>query len=181
MQRGLKELPQASHFTFLPEPSFHMTQFCGVSGSPLGSDGWPKEFERGTGLREITECYLRRFKMLQLPQRVSVKPVGPDSPNRIRMEPASEKDARALQQIRDSLQDLTGIYRADISSYRFHVTLSYQTKWLETAAAEAYWDAATDLYDTYLDSVRQVDFGPLEFCEFDTMHHFPALALIDDS
>ena len=50
LQDGLKKSPLAGNYTFLPQNSFHMTIFCGISGSPLGVDGWPREISSSANL-----------------------------------------------------------------------------------------------------------------------------------
>jgi hypothetical protein len=168
----LKLLPQANHFTFLPESSLHMTIFGGVCGSPLGEDGWPKGFSRDATLSHITGRYRDLFTGMQGTQRFGLKPVGIYAPAKIIMTPTTPEDAQSLRAMRHKLQELTGIYRPDIDSYRFHVSLAYLVRWLSRDDAIRYSKTTDAIFQECLGDIKSVDLGSVEFCEFETMHHF---------
>lgn len=88
------------------------------------------------------------------------------------MMPATGEDARSLREMRHRLQELTGIYRTDIDSYQFHISLSYIVRWLSRDDAISYSRAAAAIFEECLGDIKTVDIGPVEFCEFETMHHF---------
>lgn len=168
----LKNLPQANHFTFLPKSSLHMTIFCGVCGSPLGEDGWPQGLSRDALLCQITERYRDLFTRMQGTERFRVKPVSIDAPAKIIMKSATPQDTQSLREMRHKLQELTGIYRPDFDRYQFHVSLAYLVRWLSRDDAIRYSKATDAIFQECLGDIKSVDLGPVEFCEFETMHHF---------
>tara|TARA_R110000868_G_scaffold165328_2_gene398343 strand:- start:19295 stop:20080 length:786 start_codon:yes stop_codon:yes gene_type:complete len=178
MQDGLKAMPHADHFTFLPQPSFHMTIFCGISGSPLGSDGWPNDLSRDATLETITATFRDSLAQEQGPDGFSVIATGLMLPTTIEMGPASPQDAEKLLNMRRKLQDLTGIYRPDFKSYQFHVGMAYLTQWLSPDNAEQVMITAEQLFEQFLGKIGQIELGLVEFCTFETMHHFEPLGTL---
>ena len=53
----------------------------------------------------------------------------------------------------------------------FHITLAYLIHWLPEHAARDVQALADEIYVTYLSDCL-FDLGPVEFCTFETMHHF---------
>jgi hypothetical protein len=178
MQAGMKAHAQARYFAFLPPPSFHMTVFAGLCGSPLGYDGWPDGFSPKVGLDEITKTFMSRLKDVTGFERVNVKAVGLYHPCSILVDPADIEGLAALWAMREKLQAVTGLHRSDFARYRFHVTLGYPLCWIPPNHAEGLIDAARDLFATYFPDQADVPLGPVEFCRFKTMLHFDPLRII---
>ncbi|WP_346912426.1 DUF1868 domain-containing protein [uncultured Roseibium sp.] len=179
MQDELKAMYYADHFSFLPKPSFHMTVFCGISGSPLGSDGLPEGFQPGTSLGEVSAGYLARLESETGRAGFVVRPTGLRLPATIEMEPLNPEESDKLRGMRTKLQALTGLYREDFPTYRFHVSMAYLIKWLMPDEAEIVMCEAERLFAKYCLALEEpVVLGPVEFCEFDTMHHFAKLGLL---
>lgn len=171
-QDGLKETMIADHYTFLPKPSFHMTVFCGVSGDPLGEDGWPEGMERTSSLGDITKTFSERFARQDNLTGTDVTASGISKPGTVTMQAASPAGQSKLSKTRHRLQELTGLYRSDIDTYEFHISLGYLKRWFDQATAEEAYKTAERLFAHYLRDCGVHTFGSVELCTFETMHHF---------
>ena len=179
LQDELQKSPLAKNYTFLPQNSFHMTIFCGISGSPLGVDGWPKGISSSANLDQITQKFDTQLSSsYKLFNKVCMQPSGMSLPCTVRMVPATDKDARILREVRYELQDLTGLYRTDIDTYDFHITLGYLKEWYCHTDATAAMLDADRYFGGHLQAYKNVELGPIEFCIFQNMHHFKILRIL---
>ena len=121
VQDELRRHPFSGHFTFLPKPTFHMTIFCGVSGSPLGYDGWPKDIPSNASLNQITDAFDEMLTENTLKKSFNILPDNLFSPTSVSMRGATNEDEINLRKIRAELEKITGLYRKDVDSYEFHV------------------------------------------------------------
>tara|TARA_B100001059_G_scaffold147082_1_gene146931 strand:- start:562 stop:1353 length:792 start_codon:yes stop_codon:yes gene_type:complete len=181
LQDGLKKSPLAGNYTFLPQNSFHMTIFCGISGSPLGVDGWPREISSSANLDEITQEFDTQVSAWEQSNKICMQPLGMSMPGTVRMVPATDMDARTLREVRYQLQDLTGLYRKDIDTYDFHISLGYLKQWFNDSEANTAMRYADRLFHNHLHSYKNVEFGPIEFCIFQNMHHFKIITVLGNA
>lgn len=172
MHDALRALPGAGCLTFLPKSSFHMTVFCGISGDPLGVDGWPDDIPRDTTLETISGIWLKRLSRIDEQGGFTMMPDCMPVPYSLNMKPATEADASSLLDTRKQLQDITGLVRADMQSYQFHVTFAYLVNWINADEAEDLMVSAQRLYNEHLANTTPVTLGPVEFCTFETMYKF---------
>ena len=178
LQDAIRALPHADCMAFLPQPSFHMTVFCGVSGQPLGADGWPQGLEPNATLESISNRWCERLDRDGESSRFSVTPSHMRSPYSIHMQAASDADAAALLEARQRLECLTGLVRGDLDSYQFHITLGYLVRWVSITEAQVLVDRTNQLFDEYLADQEPIELGPIEFCKFDHMHRFTPLRVL---
>lgn len=176
LQDAIRALPQAHHITFLPKPSFHMTIFCGMSGDPLGADGWPEDIPKESSLASISSQWNERLTFTDLAGGFSVRPSHMRAPYSMSMLAASDEDAEALLAARQRLENITGIVRGDVQSYEFHVTLGYLVKWMDSIDAQQLIQCANQLFDEHVLVNEPIKLGDIEFCSFENMHRFtPAI------
>ena len=168
----------ASCLTFLPQASFHMTVFCGVSGHPLESDGWPRGLRPGEGLAAVNAIFLERLAAFRGPERFRLRPDGFRGPHSLTLTPDSPGEEAILRGLRRALEGLTGIHRSNPDGYRFHISLAYLTRWVGRDEAGRLIGMAERLYARHLAALGPVDLGPVEFCTFRDMYHFQPLTLI---
>ncbi|WP_176084621.1 DUF1868 domain-containing protein [Martelella sp. HB161492] len=174
-QDAFKRLPLADRFSFLPRESFHMTIFCGVSGNPLGIDGWPDDLPRDAGLEAVNAAFVDKLGKASGEDGFSVRASGLELPATIAMEPDTRLDELKLRCIRAKLQELTGIVRGDIFDYAFHVSMAYPIRWLTRAEAELIMSEAEALFAEHLSELGPIALGPPEFCAFNTMYRFDTI------
>jgi len=177
-QDDLKAAQLANNYIFLPKPSFHMTVFCGVSGSPLGDDGWPTGMPNSATLDQVTQLFSKRLSNWSKPTEFIVRADGMSMPGTVRMVPATRRDAETLANLRYSLQEATGLYRVDIDSYEFHISLGYLERWYSEKASEEAMKTADRLFCKHLGNLSEQKLDPVEFCTFETMHHFERIRLL---
>lgn len=178
VQDRLRASRFARYFTLLPKPSFHMTVFCGVSGVVLDSEGWPEGVPPGVGLQDINRLFEERLSQLSGPTGFSVRPRSL-YPNSIRMCATSAPDEAKLRDMRDRLADVTGLHRSGHDTYEFHVSMGYLLRWMPEDDAEALLVDSEQAFAEHLAGFERVDLGPVEFCDFTTMHHFRTRGWID--
>ncbi|WBU60846.1 DUF1868 domain-containing protein [Paracoccus albus] len=177
-QRLLLELPSARYCTPLPQASFHMTVFCGVSGDPLGTDGWPSGLAADASLRVVNDCFMSRLEGLTLPGPFTVNATCPREGFVLHLEPRDRASHDALWSCRDKLRDLTGLDRADHDDYGFHVSLAYLTAHMPVDIADRHLRDVEEIFAALSPDMQDIQLGPVEFCSFETMHHFEPLMVI---
>jgi hypothetical protein len=178
VQDGLIGSPFADSMVFLPRESFHMTVFCGISGAPLGVDGWPAGVRRDACFEDINEIFRERLSGFRLDGPFRVRACGVNGPNSISMEPDGTAEGLHLRGLRDRLRDLTGLPRDDHEIYRFHISLAYMLRFLPSEEADALVSLSEDLFARHLAQVEPITFTSVEFCRFETMFRFDPICLI---
>lgn len=176
MRRDLLDLPTARHFTYLPSESFHMTVFCGVSGHPLGDDGWPRSIAPGASLADITEIWSGQIASVEGFSEVCVTAETLVAGYSLQLVPGDAQSAQKLHETRARLRRYTGVWREAHDSYVFHISLGYQTKWMTEEDAQAHIAASEEIAERYLNRLSRINLGAVEFCVFENMHHFEPIA-----
>ncbi|MBD8891719.1 DUF1868 domain-containing protein [Roseibium litorale] len=180
VQDALMAQPLASHFTYLPQPSFHMTVFSGVGGEPLDPDDWPEGVEKGLPLAEVTRIFIERLAGFSAPAglRISLPHLHAGYSMMVRPEGAEAEER--LRRLRAQLRELTGLSRADHDGYRFHVTLAYRLRFMTKEQAEEVIRKCAEILAPHREALSDIRLGPVEFCQFEDMHAFKPKALITD-
>ena len=180
--RELQEEVKKSHFnrlfTFLPAASFHMTVLQGYSSTTKLGKELPSELYKGLGRDDISSVMLDRLTNAALPKSFKVRAEGLFAGHSLTMAGADVDEERALRQARLTLSERTGLSFDDFDDYVFHITLSYLLDWLSEKAARELADFGSELGARYCEAIDVIVLGPIEFCNFETMHHFePAKVL----
>ena len=178
LQAELKASAFQKLFTFLPPASFHMTVFQGISPTPKPGTGWPLGLPRDLSRDEVTDALLARIDGIALPQRRRMRVVGLFGGFSLTMAGATEEEEKSLRQTRIALRGATGIDFADFDDYVFHITLAYLLKWVPEATAHGIAALGAELAERHKDEIGLIDLGPVEFCNFDNMHHFEPIKLL---
>ena len=83
-----------------------------------------------------------------------------------------------MRQARKVLRDASGFEFPDFHDYVFHITMAYLIDWLSETTAKELVAFSADIGTTFLEAVGNIDLGPIEFCNFDTMHHFEPVKVL---
>ena len=172
LQENLKKSVFNRFFTFLPPPSFHMTVFQGIAPSTTPGNGWPEGVPEELSREEVTSILSARLEHLELPKAFRIKLDGLHCGYSITVSGANPREEGSLRAARAALRDATGITFPDFHDYVFHITLAYLIEWLSEMTARELTAFSAEIGARLADRVRVIDLGPLEFCNFDTMHHF---------
>lgn len=172
LQDKVKALPSARYFSFLPHESFHMTVFCGISGNPLDTDGWPDGVEHGLPLAEMNRRFLEASARIDGFSGVTVRADHLKAGYSIHAEPATQESFDELWRMRDLLAEATGLRREDHDRYQFHISFAYRIQRMPLEVAKAHIEQTTALFEAVYPQLQEIRLGPVEFCSFDTMHHF---------
>lgn len=166
LQEEIKMSRFARFYTFLPPASVHMTILGGMS---------PGFEPRGPRRDTVSAELLERIKGLALPVSRQVRMADLYCGHSLTITgPGSEGDG-SLRAERDTLRDATGIHPEDYDVYVFHITLAYLMEWLTPETARAVIDFSADLTARHASALHEITLGPVEFCNFETMHHFEPL------
>ena len=164
--------PFQRFFTFLPPPSFHMTVFQGLSPDMTATTGWPESLPEGLPRDEASAILADRLDELDLPTRFRIKVDGLFAAYSLTVSGADEAEETALRQARVTLRDATGIQFSDFDDYIFHITMAYLVDWLSDATAREIAEFSSEIGSRYQGEIGHIELGPIEFCNFDSMHHF---------
>ncbi len=178
-QDRLKGGPLADGFTFLPPESFHMTIFEGVIDYMRSADRWPGHLPTDAPIDTVTEDFAARLRNIGLAQRLQASPIGIFGGFSVQMTGADASEEALLRLTRDQLQEATNLVRPDHETYRFHITLGYNLRWFSAEEAEAIIALSDEVAQELVARAPRITLGPVEFCAFDTMHHFETLHRID--
>ena len=178
LQAELKTSAFRKFFAFLPPSSFHMTVFQGVSPMPKPGTRWPAGLQQGFSRDEMTNAMLSSIDGITLPQRHRMRVAGLFGGCSLTMVGATENDEKSLRESRIALRDATGIDFCDFDDYVFHITLAYLLEWVPEATAQGIAALGAEMAERYRDRIGFVDLGPIEFCNFDNMHHFEPVTLL---
>jgi hypothetical protein len=177
-QEALKAGPFARDFTYLPPASFHMTIFDAFIESGRSRARVPAHLPQNASVDEITEDVSMSVAGVEVPHAFRARPVGIFGGFSISM---VGKDAAAealLRKTRDQLSAATRIRASNHDTYRFHITLAYNLRWFEPSEAFQIIALSQDVGQQFVEDVAEIKVGPVEFCRFDTMHHFERLDLL---
>lgn len=177
-QDRLKSAPLAQAFTFLPSQSLHMTVFPGIIDHSRTQNRWPQHLPLNATIDNITEDFSQNLNQLKLPQKFTIKPINISAGFCVSVQGADNAAETDLRMARDILKKHTHIQDPEHDNYKFHITFAYLLHWLSADEAQRVVDYSNEIFDTCLSSIDQIELGPVEFCTFDTMHHFQTKTLI---
>ena len=172
LQEEIKKSPFNRFFTFLPPPSFHMTVFQGVSLNDKPVTVWPEGVPKGLSRDEVSGLMLKRVDGLDLPASYKIKVDGLFAGHSLTVVGADATQEDALRQTRLALRDATGITFTDFEDYVFHITMAYLIDWLSEKTAKELVAFNAEIGGRFREALGVIDLGPVEFCNFDSMHHF---------
>jgi hypothetical protein len=178
LQEQLKKSAFNRFFTFLPPPSFHMTVYQGLSPGMSPGNGWPKDLPEGLSGDEATAALSGRVDGLGLPSSFRIKVDGLFCGYSLTVSGADVREESKLRKTRATLRDATGITFADFDDYVFHVTLAYLIDWMSETTARELLCFSTEIGSNFRDAIGEIELGPVEFCDFDTMHHFELVKVL---
>ncbi|MFH1724474.1 MAG: DUF1868 domain-containing protein [Elusimicrobiota bacterium] len=174
LQRGLKALPSARSFAFLPPSSFHMTVKDLLCDQVRESEHWTSKIPRDASLAaadarlaELTRgiAFGGALRM----RFAGIHPLGLS----IKLEPADAETREALRDYRERISDATGIRHPNHDAYEFHISLAYLLYELNDAEKDALGrflaEAGKDLERRF----GVLELPPPELAFFPDMSRFP--------
>ena len=180
MQEEIKKSRFQRFYTFLPPSSFHMTIFQGLSSITQPRCAVPRELLDAS--RDDRTRFLRdRTGALDVPTQQRARMVDLFAGKSVTMTGADEAEEDALRRTRCKLWEATGIEERDFVAYVFHITLAYLVEWVTHETAEEIVEFSRDLTERFRDEVGTISFGPVELCNFDSMHAFERVSFLGTS
>lgn len=180
VQARLLELPCADKFTLLPASSFHMTIIQLICDQARRAEHWSSRMPLETPLAVMDQFFIQTVPAVPAPtnfrmtfQRLQVGAVGMS----IRLSPADESTAAALQAYRDAVADITGVRFPDHDTYAFHISLAYQIQHLTPAEQPAFAEFVQQVNAHLNRAFGLFDSGPPVLTFFDDMFQFVPVKL----
>lgn len=173
VQEKVKCSPFQRFFTFTPPSSFHMTVFQGLSHGERDSrpEGVPPEASRDA----TSSILLDRTKGLELPAGFQVKVLDLYALHSLTVTGSNSGQEDLLRKTREILRVATGISPRRFSEYVFHITLGYPITFVSDALAREILDYSQSISLGLTEEIGPIALKQVEFCNFDTMHHFEPL------
>lgn len=175
LQEEIKMSRFAPFFTFLPPSSFHMTLFEGVSPGVADTERLPRGATSEMSRDALTENMLETLEHLSFAPTETVEMASLFCGIGLRVNRVGEQGDTPFRVARDALRTATGINPPGFDGYTFHITLAYLIQWLTEPTAIALAEFSGELAGRYREKLSAIALGPVEFCNFDTMHHFVPL------
>ncbi len=181
MQETVKRSEFSAFFTFLPAPSFHMTVFNGMSPGVPFTNQWPGDFDRSWSRDRVSAEWIDRLKDIECPNSFRVKMTDLHALHSTTMVGANGVEEAKLRQTRVNLQQATGLQLIDPidgDRFVFHITLAYLICFVSETCARDMLAFNEEISHKFVSQMPEIELGPVEFCNFDSMHHFePQLRL----
>ena len=179
MQEEVKMSRFARFFTFLPPASFHMTVFQGCSPVTTDPALLPSGADPGMRRDALSARMLNAVAGVAFDPAPRARMVDLFCCHSLTVTGAEPEGETPLRDMRQTLREATGITPPGFDSYVFHITLAYLVDRLTEPTARAVVDYSAELSARYAPELKEIPLGPVEFCNFETMHHFqPLKALV---
>ncbi len=179
LQEEVKCSSYARLYSFLPPPSFHMTIMPGISpGNHLAQEGKdPSDAE--VDRKALSNKMLDQVSGLDIPRSFQITATDLFALKSLTVTGLNSVQERSLRQARTLLRNSTGLESDDFDDYVFHITLAYLVCWLSDSLAEEVCEHSAGLFERYRHRLAEIELGPVEFCEFNSMHHFEPLIRLE--
>ncbi len=175
LQEEVKMSRFARFYNFLPPSSFHMTVFQGVSPGERQGAFLPDGVKDEASLDEINTAVREATRDLAFAPTREVQAVNFFCAQGLIVTGVGPEGEAPLREIRNTLRAATGINPPGFGDYVFHITLAYLAEWVTEPTGRAIIDFAEELMERYGPTLGSIPLGPVEFCAFETMHHFEPL------
>lgn len=173
IQEDLKKQSFSYAFSYLPPHSFHMTVADGLIASSRKQQAWSSYVPENATMKEATDIFMGRLEGFKAFRTIRVRPVTVMGGISVKIEGVDKENDWKLWQARNALLARLGIKSGE---YGFHISLAYQTRWLNMSMANAVY-RHSQKFNSML-SKMEIELGPPEFCEFQTMHNFEIVKLL---
>lgn len=183
--RQLPTLRFANKITALPPSSYHMTIFGGANHPERKPGLWPTSIPLDTPIEECTRILGERLERAKLgpvaPIRMRVDlsdPVERENPFTIRLLPVDEAENQRLRALRNTLSEIFELRSPSQDAYRFHVTLAYLIRTLDSVELREFRAAYKAQHAAVARRCPVIEFGQPEYCSLEDMFHFKRLAFL---
>jgi hypothetical protein len=180
--RQFPALRFANKITPLPPSSYHMTIFGGANHPERKPGLWPTSIPLDTPIEECTRILGERLEEAHLgpiaPIRMRVdlsEPAERETPFTIRLLPIDDAENQRLRSLRNRLSEILEIRSPSHDGYRFHVTLAYLIRTLNSSELREFRAAYRDRHAELARRCPVIEFGQPEYCSLEDMFHFKRL------
>ena len=164
--------------TLLPQSSYHMTVFEGVTELGRRAGLWPADLPLDAPLalcQRHMEQALAGFTLdlpLPLRMRATELSAGQHPGAALRLVPFDAHEQARLRDLRDRLADCLRIRAPDHDQYGFHISLGYLLETMSDAEMQAYAATRRACLADVTAACPVIELGAPQFCTFDDMAAF---------
>ncbi|MCJ9672213.1 MULTISPECIES: DUF1868 domain-containing protein, partial [unclassified Neorhizobium] len=168
MVAELKTAGLDKFFAFLPADTLHITAFEGLTDIPQDE------------LNAATARFEHALKSWYAVDEFCVSPVGLTMGESLRIvvEGANHTEKLLLLGLRSVLQKATNIPCADVTAYKFHISLAYPKKKFDNEVAQDIAPKLQAAYDHYIAPFALMQLGRVGFYKFEDMGQFRRLGTL---
>ena len=173
IQRLASQLPYSDKFTFLPIPSFHMTNYVLYNDNKINRNGpeWSSKYPTDTPNELMNKNIFEDLKNIYFPEAFCMK-LTHISNTSLRLAPADDKTAHDLTVFRDAVAEATGIRWPDHEEYIFHISYAYKLIMLTQDEEEHNKAFLAEQASVFQEKFPTFIVPKGEFCVFEDMRHF---------
>lgn len=163
----------AHHFAFLPEPSYHMTNFVLYNDNEEDRNGagWSSKFDNKTPFEEMNALICNAIKKVKFPTSYKMK-LQEVRGNSLWIVPADDKTKDSLSIFRDQIAQATGIYWPDHKTYKFHISYAYYISELNDEEKKEEKQLLVEQTSALISNLPEFDIGAPVYCSFKDMSSF---------
>ncbi|CCN50703.1 hypothetical protein MADA3029_360020 [Vibrio nigripulchritudo MADA3029] len=178
MQDKVKSSPFGQYFTYLPPESFHMTVFqCYSPFLPelgIRPAGCHDARSRDEYANEISAS----LTDINIPESYLIKPTDLFTLHSLTVTGATPEEEQSLRDTRQILLNATSVPTPNLNDYVFHISLAYLMEWVPDSVAKEMINFSSQLGETFIERVSEIQLGSCELCTFDSMYQFDPIKIL---
>ena len=172
IQSRYRELLFIDKFTLTPRDSIHMTVIELLCHENREPEFWSSNLPLDTPLQEIHDYFAKQleiFPLLNEDIHMCVTEMGNQN---ILVEPADEKSAKRLEEIRTYVSEKAGVRFPNHDRYQFHISIGYLRVPLTEEENEEFTKVKKELTKVLLEKVPVITVNRIDYTVFEDMRRF---------
>ena len=172
IQAEYKKLPFIDKFTLTPEGSIHMTVIellCDLNRLP---EYWSKDVSLEAPIEWISEYFAEKLPIFPLLNEDIVMKTTAMGNQNILVEPADEKSAQRLAEIREYVSQNAGVKFPNHDNYQFHISVGYLREELTVEEEKIFTDLKNQLSQILLEKLPTITIRRVDYTVFEDMRRF---------
>ena len=172
IQSRYRELPFIDKFTLTPRDSIHMTVIELLCHENRESEFWSSHLPLDTPLQEIHDYFAKQLEIFPLLNEDIHMRVTEMGNQNILVEPADEKSAKRLEEIRTYVSEKAGVRFPNHDRYQFHISIGYLRVPLTEDENEEFTKVKKELTKVLLEKVPVITVNRIDYTVFEDMRRF---------
>ena len=172
IQSRYRELPFIDKFTLTPRDSIHMTVIELLCHENREPEFWSSHLPLDTPLQEIHDYFAKQLEIFPLLNEDIHMRVTEMGNQNILVEPADEKSAKRLEEIRTYVSEKAGVRFPNHDCYHFHILIGYLRVPLTEEENEEFTKVKKELTEVLLEKIPVITVNRIDYTVFEDMRRF---------